>query len=440
MTVILLDPLRPEVLPLAAMKFVVGPVLVTEDVHPTTLWALQNATAAPVHDDGDPLTVLISTDRTHPLVRARTERGEVVIAVQRHSGDSLIEAVALMDTLRRNGPWESQQTHDSLRRYLLEEVYELLDAIDVGTQDDLREELGDLLLQVLFHSRIAADDPTAPFDIDDVARSFVAKVSHRTPGILSGEHSDLETQIREWEERKAAEKARGSILDGIATTAPALALAQKVLERLAAAGFPKPEVDHELLSVTVDVGGRSTEDITRQRVLDLMDRVYAAEASAQAAGVVLSTPQDWLEHLGVADGYVAQEDSDGDEVPQSSALPASSDSPAATSEAATPELTPTEDPLPEDASSPAASEALSEESARDDGSIPAADVFEESASEESVTAQTDLAAADDDVSLDDYYGSESIDETTAEAGAEGNDTQTRAPDAPNVVPRSPRED
>ena len=101
---------------------------------------------------------------------------------------------------------------------------ELLDAIDGDDQENLREELGDLLLQVLFHARIAADDPMAPFDIGDVARSFTEKVRGRTPGVLSGEHADLETQIREWEERKAAEKQRGSVLDGIATTAPALAL------------------------------------------------------------------------------------------------------------------------------------------------------------------------------------------------------------------------
>ncbi len=96
---------------------------------------------------------------------------------------ALLDSVALMDTLRRNGPpWESTQTHHSLRRYLLEEVYELLDAIEVGDQVELKEELGgDLLLQVLFHARIAADDPDAPFDIDDVARSFTSKVMGRTP-------------------------------------------------------------------------------------------------------------------------------------------------------------------------------------------------------------------------------------------------------------------
>lgn len=434
MTVILLDPLRPEVLPLGAMKFVAGPVLVTEDVHPTTLWALQDASAAPVGDDGDPLTVLLSTDRSHPLVRARLDRGEVLIAVQRHSGDALIEAVALMDTLRRNGPWESKQTHDSLRRYLLEEVYELLDAIDVGTQADLREELGDLLLQVLFHSRIAADDPSEPFDIDDVARSFVTKVSHRTPGILSGEHSDLQTQIREWEERKAAEKQRGSVLDGIATTAPALALAQKVLKRLAAAGYPKPEVDPELLSVTVEVGGRSTEDLTRQRVLDLMDRVYAAEVSAQAAAEKLDNPQAWLHHLGVADGYAAQHhsapleageaspaDDSVDSVPPdaepAAVAPPAVEQPAVEQSAGeSPEEQPPADPTL--ASSPVAGSPAPDEF---DGDIETVDDVPPSSDPPSSVA----TGVDDEVSIDDYYGSESLDSA-------GEELPTRAP---NIVAR-----
>lgn len=357
MTVILLDPMRPELLPLDAIKFVSGSVIVTEDVHPTTLWALADASAAPADDDGDPMTVLLSTNADHPLVRARIDRGEVAISVNRHSGDALIEAVALMDTLRRNGPWESQQTHESLRRYLLEETYELLDAIDVGTQTDLRSELGDLLLQVLFHARIAADDPTAPFDIDDVARSFVTKVSHRTPGILAGEHSDLETQIREWEERKAVEHQRGSVLDGIPTAAPALALAQKVLERLAAAGFPKGEVDPQLLSVSIDVGGRSVEDVTRQRVLDLIDHVSVAEDAARADGVELNTPELWVQYL---HGYEAPEFAD--------------DSPADDYDG---DVTPAvEDEAPE-------------------------------IIEEQVAQQVPV----EDVSIDDYYGSESIEET-----------------------------
>ncbi|MGV9710702.1 MazG family protein [Gordonia sp. NPDC003424] len=295
MTVVLLDPLRPDTIPIRAWRHLTGTVLVTEDVPAALLWELGHV--EPALDDSDPSLTLLSADRNHSLVTRRIELGEDVVAAERVPGDDLLEAVALMDTLRRNGPWESTQTHVSLRRYLLEEVYELLDAIDSGDPDDLREELGDLLLQVLFHSRIAADDPERPFDVDDVARSFTVKVSHRTPGVLSGAHADLETQIREWEERKAAEKNRGSVLDGIATTAPALSLTQKVLERLEAADFPMETIDPIITTVLVAPGGDSIEELTRQRTRALMDQVRNAESRAAEAGVALTTRDAWSAHL-----------------------------------------------------------------------------------------------------------------------------------------------
>ncbi|MXP22917.1 nucleotide pyrophosphohydrolase [Gordonia sp. HNM0687] len=293
MTVILLDPLRPDTIPTRAVPLLSGPLAVTEDIHPTTLWGL-GITGASWAEHDDPGATLLSSDRAHRFVLARMARGEDVIGAAPVPGDALLESVALMDTLRRNGPWESTQTHASLRRYLLEECYELLDAIDDGDHDLLREELGDLLLQVLFHARIAADHPDHPFDIDDVARSFTAKVRGRTPGILSGAHADLDTQIREWEERKAAEKARGSVLDGVATTAPALALAQKVLERLDAAGFPMDRVDPDLTRVSVQPGGDSAEEIARQRVRRLMSQIRCAEQRAQAEGLTLADRDSWL--------------------------------------------------------------------------------------------------------------------------------------------------
>lgn len=298
MTVVLLDPARPDLIPIRARSCLAGPVQVTEDVPAAMLWEFDHV--EPVFDDApvDPGSVLVSTDPEHPLVQARIARGEDVIAAQTVSGMALLESVALMDTLRRNGPWESTQTHHSLRRYLLEEVYELLDAIEAGDPVELREELGDLLLQVLFHARIAADDPESPFDIDDVARSFTSKVTGRTPGVLSGAHSDLETQIREWEERKAAEKRRGSVFDGVATTQPALALLQKVLERLTAAGYPVDTIPAETLTVTVVAGGDSVEAQARDRALALMADVRAAEARAAERGVTLDSPEAWSAVLG----------------------------------------------------------------------------------------------------------------------------------------------
>lgn len=291
MTVVVLDPRSPELIPLAARSSLTGTVLVTEDVPASVLWELDRV--EPVAADSDDALTLLTTDPRHPAVLARIANGDRVVEVPRQSGRELLDAVALMDTLRRNGPWESTQTHSSLRRYLLEEVYELLDAIDGDDQENLREELGDLLLQVLFHARIAADDPVAPFDIDDVARSFTEKVRGRTPGVLSGEHADLETQIREWEERKAAEKKRGSVLDGIATTAPALAMTQKVLERLTAAHYPTETIDPAVLTVTVEVNDDSVEASARERTLRLMEHVRAVEARAKSDGIVLDSREAW---------------------------------------------------------------------------------------------------------------------------------------------------
>lgn len=208
------------------------------------------------------------------------------------SGFELLAAVELMDRLRRDGPWERDQTHDSLRRYLVEETYELLDAIDSGDRDHLLEELGDILLQVLFHARIAADRVDDPFDIDDVARSFTAKISARTQGVLSGGEIDLQTQIEEWESRKAAEKARGSVLDGIASTQPALALAQKVLERLDAAHFPRDLLPSEVTDIRIAGDGPSAEDELRRSVLVFMARIRVAET---AAGT--KDEQFWRTHL-----------------------------------------------------------------------------------------------------------------------------------------------
>lgn len=191
----------------------------------------------------------------------------------------MLASVELMDRLRRDGPWERDQTHESLRRYLVEETYELLDAIDSGDRDHLLEELGDILLQVLFHARIAADRDVDPFDIDDVARAFTTKVSARTQGVLSGDNIDLQTQLDEWEARKATEKARGSVLDGIATNQPSLALTQKVLERLAAADFPPDLIPTEVTDLRITADGPSIEDQLRRDVLAFMADVRIAEAT-----------------------------------------------------------------------------------------------------------------------------------------------------------------
>jgi XTP/dITP diphosphohydrolase len=157
-------------------------------------------------------------------------------------GSRLLHAVRVMDRLRSPGgcPWDAQQTHESLRQYLVEETYELLDAIEHGDRTVLREELGDVLLQVLFHARIAAEHPTAPFDIDDVAGTLADKLVGRHPHVFAGTErlSTAAEQEHRWEQLKREEKRRNSAVDGVAFGQPAAALAAKLVSRTARAGLP----------------------------------------------------------------------------------------------------------------------------------------------------------------------------------------------------------
>jgi XTP/dITP diphosphohydrolase len=174
-------------------------------------------------------------------------------------GQALIELVAVMDRLRRECPWDAKQTHESLRTHLLEESYETLDALDRGDADDIRDELGDLLLQVLFHARIAAErtDGTG-FDIDDVARGIAAKLIRRHPHVFADVVvADADEVRRNWDQIKAAERAQragrpgraksgteaGSVLDSVPLAQPALALAAQLQRRAEAAGVPDDVAD-----------------------------------------------------------------------------------------------------------------------------------------------------------------------------------------------------
>ncbi|QII07404.1 MazG family protein [Rhodococcoides fascians A25f] len=302
MTVVLLDPVRPAQVPVDAVEFLGGAVQFTEEVPVRVRW-LFSGTAAP--DAVDP--VLVSTDRANPDVQNRIARGERVIAAEKLPGDDVIAAVHLMDRLHTVGGWEAQQTHESLRGYLLEETYELLDAIAAGNLNDLREELGDLLLQVLFHSRIAQNAAENAFDIDDVAAGLVAKLTHRSPHLArqDGGPIDIVEQERAWEAQKASEKARRSCIDGIALSQPSLALAQKVIGRATKAGLPDELVPDGLRVVHIGVdhshGGESAEDALRRRVLDFASLIRNAEASARNAGIAPGemSALDWIEHWGL---------------------------------------------------------------------------------------------------------------------------------------------
>jgi XTP/dITP diphosphohydrolase len=145
-----------------------------------------------------------------------------------------INRCLVMDRLRSPGgcPWDAEQTHESLVKYLLEESYEFIDSVDAKDREGMREELGDVLLQVYFHSRIAQDHPTDPFSIEDVARSIADKLIRRHPHVFEGlQVSGTEEIIDNWEEIKAKEKGRTSALDGVALAQPALPLVEKLLYR-----------------------------------------------------------------------------------------------------------------------------------------------------------------------------------------------------------------
>ena len=139
-----------------------------------------------------------------------------------------------MDQLRSPGgcPWDAEQTHESLLKYLLEEAYEFIDAVESGDRDAMLEELGDVLLQVYFHARIAEEAEEQSFDIEDVAKAVADKLVSRHPHVFEGTHvNGTDEVIQNWEKIKAAEKSRTSALDGVPLGQPAMLLAAKVLHR-----------------------------------------------------------------------------------------------------------------------------------------------------------------------------------------------------------------
>lgn len=185
-----------------------------------------------VGEDGEPGLLRVLADALSREPRPEYEV-EIVHGSYDVPGARLIDLVRVMDRLRRNCPWDQEQTHESLAKYLLEETYETLEAIDTGDYEHLREELGDLLLQVAFHARIA-EEAEDGFSVDDVAGGIVEKLIRRHPHVFADVAVDGVADVEaNWETIKAAEKQRSSVLEGIPLALPALALADKVLGRAA---------------------------------------------------------------------------------------------------------------------------------------------------------------------------------------------------------------
>jgi XTP/dITP diphosphohydrolase len=191
------------------------------------------------------------------------------------AGSGVLDLVAVMDRLRRECPWDAKQTHESLAPYLLEETYETLDALDRADLVHLREELGDLLLQVVFHARVAAErtDGTG-FDIDDVAAGIAAKLVRRHPHVFGDVTVCGADEVKHnWNAIKAAERAaasggKSSALDGVPMAQPALSLAAQLQRRAEAAGVPA-----------------ALADVPDGTVTELGAELFALVARARAAGL-----------------------------------------------------------------------------------------------------------------------------------------------------------
>ncbi|MBI1351959.1 MAG: MazG family protein [Actinomycetales bacterium] len=158
-------------------------------------------------------------------------------------GERVLDLVEVMDRLRSPGgcPWDARQTHESLVEYLIEEAYETVEAIEEADRDLLREELGDLLLQVVFHARIAQEDAAQPWTLDDVADGIITKLIARHPHVFGEATAETAEQVEaNWHALKAKEKGRESVTDGIPNALPALVQAGKVLSRSASLGDRLP--------------------------------------------------------------------------------------------------------------------------------------------------------------------------------------------------------
>lgn len=216
----------------------------------------------------------------------------------------LDELVAVMERLRGPGgcPWDADQTHESLVQYLIEETYELVEAIETGNRDDLIEELGDVLYQVLFHADIAAHTPGEDFDIQDVAAQMTAKMVGRHPHVFGDRKAETADDVVEfWDDLKKREKpSRTSVLDGIPQGMPSLALADKLLGRaekvglidLREAGGVQVDSEDELgplllaIVASAKAQGLDAERALRSTLRELQTEIRETEADASDAGIV----------------------------------------------------------------------------------------------------------------------------------------------------------
>ncbi|WP_157606349.1 MazG family protein [Phycicoccus sp. Soil802] len=224
--------------------------------------------------DGDPgLTDAIASEVSR---LGSPPEVEVLVASWDVPGSRLLDLVAVMDRLRSPGgcPWDAEQTHETLVKYLIEESHEAAEAIESGDRDHIREELGDVLLQVVFQARVAQEHATEPFDVDDVAGAIIEKLVRRHPHVFADGDAFTPAEVeRAWEQIKAAERAAKAphgggedghqgLLHGIPRSLPSLLAAEKVLARFDRTGGDLATVgaaDDDLGMAIVALAARARE-------------------------------------------------------------------------------------------------------------------------------------------------------------------------------------
>lgn len=192
----------------------------------------------------------------------------------------LLRLREVMDKLRSPGgcPWDAEQTHQSLLKYLLEESYEFIESVENNDRQDMQEELGDLLLQVYFHSRMAEEDTNQPFNIEDVAKSVADKLIRRHPHVFAGTKVDNSQDVLEnWEKQKALEKGRNSIIDGVPLAQPALPLAAKVVYRINKLNYSLP------ISQPIKLSDQTNQDQFGEILLGLIAQAVEKGLDPEAA-------------------------------------------------------------------------------------------------------------------------------------------------------------
>ncbi len=201
-------------------------------------------------------------------------------------GERLLDLVRVMARLRGPDgcPWDREQDHRSLARYLLEETHEALDAIDAGDRELLREELGDVLLQVVFHAQMAADD--GAWDVDDVAEGIVRKLIRRHPHVFGElEVSGADEVLVNWERIKVQEKGPGALEDDIPQTLPALARAAKVQRRAGGRGFEWRSVGSAMQALREEVEELESHTSPDNAEEEIGDVLFATVSVARKLGV-----------------------------------------------------------------------------------------------------------------------------------------------------------